>query len=326
MAKAIATTGNGAEPTRVVLALGSGGARGYAHIGVINELKRRGFDIVGIAGSSMGALVGGVYAAGKLDEFADWTKTLTQLEMIRLLDVAMAEPGAIRAEKILDRIREILGKTQIEDLPIPYIAVSTDLSNGRSVWFQRGALDSAIRASIAIPGFITPTISNGRILADGGILEPLPVIATTGMDADLVIGVSLNGPASDGEWGGGDGLHPVDELVGRLRRGAERLRAPVNSAIARWAPNLQEPDHEPEPTSTEPRLGRLEVMNRSLELMQAALARYQRAGNPPDILIEVPRNSAKVLEFHRAEELIRLGEKLMADALDAAGVSSVVNA
>ncbi|MCE5291711.1 MAG: patatin-like phospholipase family protein [Nocardiaceae bacterium] len=326
MTKAIAATGDGAEPTKVVLALGSGGARGYAHIGVIKELERRGFDIVGVAGSSMGALIGGVYAAGKLDEFAEWTKTLTQLEMIRLLDVAMSEPGAIRAEKILDRIREILGKTQIEDLAIPYIAVATDLSTGRSVWFQRGALDSAIRASIAIPGFITPTIANGRILADGGILDPLPIIATSGMEGDLVIGVNLNGPASDGDWGGGDGIRPVDELVGRIRRSAERLRAPVNSAFARWAPSLMEPEHDPEPSSHEPRLGRLEVMNRSLELMQAALARYQRAGNPPDILIDVPRNSAKVLEFHRAEELITLGEKLMADALDAAGASSVVNA
>ena len=315
------------DQTKVVLALGSGGARGYAHIGAINELKRRGFDIVGVAGSSMGALVGGVHAAGKLDEFAEWTKTLTQLDMIRLLDVSMMEPGAIRAEKILDRIREILGKTQIEDLPIPYVAVATDLANGRSVWFQRGGLDTAIRASIAIPGFITPTFVNGRILADGGILDPLPIIATSGMDADLVIGVSLNGPGKDnGEWTGGETARPVDELVGRIRRGADRLRAPMNSALAKWAPSLHEPEPEIEQVPSEHRLGRLEVMNRSLELMQSALARYQRAGNPPDILIEVPRNAARVLEFHRADELIALGEKLMADALDASGVSPVVNA
>ncbi|MBW8711803.1 MAG: patatin-like phospholipase family protein, partial [Mycobacterium sp.] len=148
---------------RVALALGSGGARGYAHIGVIDELRHRGYDIVGIAGSSMGALVGGLQAAGRLDEFAEWAKSLTQRAVLRLLDPSIAAAGVLRAEKILDAVRDILGEVTIEELPIPYTAVSTDLLSGKSVWLQRGPVDAAIRASIAIPGVITPHVFDGRL-------------------------------------------------------------------------------------------------------------------------------------------------------------------
>ena len=178
---------------RVALALGSGGARGYAHIGVIDELRHRGYDIVGIAGSSMGALVGGLQAAGRLDEFADWAKSLTQRAVLRLLDPSITTAGVLRAEKILDAVRDILGEVTIEELPIPYTAVSTDLLSGKSVWLQRGPVDAAIRASIAIPGVITPHVFDGRLLADGGILDPLPMAPIAAVNADLTIAVSLAG-------------------------------------------------------------------------------------------------------------------------------------
>lgn len=165
----------GPSPTRIALALGSGGARGYAHIGVINELRGRGYQIVGIAGSSMGALVGGLHAAGKLDEFTDWAKSLTQRAILRLLDPSITAAGVLRAEKILDAVHDILGTVTIERLPIPYTAVATDLLAGKSVWLQRGRVDEAIRASIAIPGVIAPYAADGRLLADGGILDPLPM-------------------------------------------------------------------------------------------------------------------------------------------------------
>jgi NTE family protein len=132
---------------RVALALGSGGARGYAHVGVIEELCDRGYDIVGIAGSSMGALVGGLHTVGALDEFADWAKALSQSAVFRLLDPAWRGPGVFRAEKVLDVVRDLLGDAEIEKLPIPYTAVTTDLITGKSLWLQRGRLDVAIRAS-----------------------------------------------------------------------------------------------------------------------------------------------------------------------------------
>jgi NTE family protein len=165
--------GDSSQP-RVALALGSGGARGYAHIGVIHELHDRGYQIVGIAGSSMGALVGGLQAAGRLDEFADWARSLTQRAILRLLDPSISAAGVLRAEKILDAVRDILGAETIEQLSIPYTAVATDLLAGKSVWLQRGPVDEAIRASIAIPGVIAPHVVDGRLLADGGILDPLP--------------------------------------------------------------------------------------------------------------------------------------------------------
>src|SRR5437588_4835658 len=183
---------------RVALALGSGGARGYAHIGVIHELRDRGYQIVGIAGSSMGALVGGLQAADRLDEFAEWARSLTQRAILRLLDPTLTAAGVLRAEKILDAVRDILGESTIEELPIPYTAVATDLLAGKSVWFQRGPLDDAIRASIAIPGVIAPYALDGRLLADGGILDPLPMAPIAAVNADLTIAVSLSGSEAVG--------------------------------------------------------------------------------------------------------------------------------
>ena len=178
---------------RVALSLGSGGARGYAHIGVINELRDRGHDVVGIAGSSMGALVGGLEAAGKLDEYTAWATSLTQRAVLRLLDPSLTSAGVLRADKILDAVREILGDAVIEDLAIPFTAVATDLIAGKSVWLQRGPVDAAIRASIAIPGVIKPHVLDGRLLADGGILDPLPMAPLAAVNADLIIAVSLGG-------------------------------------------------------------------------------------------------------------------------------------
>ncbi|KAA0020082.1 patatin-like phospholipase family protein [Antrihabitans cavernicola] len=317
------------ESTRIALALGSGGARGYAHIGAIRELERRGFTIAGIAGSSMGAVIGGMYAGGKLDEYEEWALTLNQLEVFRLLDPSILEPGAIRASKILDRIREMLGDIAIEDLPIPFIAVATDLAAGRSVWFQNGPLDAAIRASIAIPGVISPSVLNGRVLADGGILDPLPVGATASIDANMVVGISVNGePEISDHW------TPVrtdpgaiEELLGKFRRGAEQLRSPVSSVMTRLSATPSDENSEIDDTAepddavqSVPKLGRLEVMNRSLDVMQAALSRYQRAGHPPDLLVEIPRTACRALDFHRAAELIELGRTATAAALDSAGL------
>ena len=294
---------------RVALALGSGGARGYAHIGVIGELQARGFDIVGIAGSSMGALVGGLEAAGKLDDFAEWAKSLTQRAILRLLDPKITAAGVLRAEKILDAVRDILGEVTIEELPIPYTAVSTDLLSGKSVWLQRGPVDAAIRASIAIPGVIVPHVLDGRLLADGGILDPLPMAPISAVNADLTIAVSLAGSEAGGE-------EPVDEpnatteWLGRMWRSTTALFD---------AGQTDESEDKLVDASKEvsvPRLGSFEVMNRTIDVAQAALARHTLAAYPPDILIEVPRTACRSLEFHRAAEVIEIGRELAAAVLD----------
>ncbi|MGG7101549.1 patatin-like phospholipase family protein [Rhodococcus sp. 24CO] len=329
-----------AQSRTVALALGSGGARGYAHIGVIQVLEERGYSIVGVAGSSMGALIGGLYAAGKLDEFTEWATTLKARDVVRLLDVSMSAPGAIHAEKVLGRVREILGETCIEDMRIPFTAVATDLAAGRSVWFQHGPVDAAIRASIAIPGVITPLVLNGRVLVDGGILDPLPVAPTLSIRADLTIGVSLGADARENRTPARVGTEPrpVDEWVGRFKRGTAQFldRETVKSVVSRFGGHstglgleevgldevsLDEVSLDEVVVDTgpdiAPKIGRLEIMGRSLEVVQSALARYQLAVYPPDILIQVPRKSARTLDFARATEMIAIGRALTESALDA---------
>ena len=298
---------------RVALALGSGGARGYAHIGVINELRGRGYEIAGVAGSSMGALVGGVFAADHLDEFSAWATTLTQRAVLRLLDPSISAPGVFRAGKILDAVRDILGDQTIESLPIPYTAVTTDLIAGRSVWLQRGPVDDAIRASIAIPGVIAPHLLDGRLLADGGILDPLPIAPVAAVKADLTVAVSVSGVEAD--LSDQAGARPTRERLNRLLRSTSALFDRFGSTeLAEAGSEPAEPAVEDE--AALPKLTSLAIINRTFDIAQAALARHQMAAYPPDVLIEVPRTSCRSLDFHRAAEMISVGHDLAARALD----------
>ncbi|WP_163760481.1 patatin-like phospholipase family protein [Mycobacterium botniense] len=323
------------SPTRVALALGSGGARGYAHIGVIEELHARGYRVVGIAGSSMGALVGGLHAAGKLDEFTEWAKSLTQRTILRLLDPSISAAGVLRADKILDAVNDILGPVSIEQLPIPYTAVATDLLAGKSVWLQRGRVGEAIRASIAIPGVIAPYAAEGRLLADGGILDPLPMAPIAATNADLTIAVSLSGSETPGSRDAETRATP--EWLHRMLRSTSALfdvtaarllldRPAARAVLSRFGAPAPESDSESDigdgtPLSAAeepdvPRLGTFEVMNRTIDIAQAALARHTLAAYPPDVLIEVPRSTCRSLEFHRAAEVIDAGRVLAARVLD----------
>lgn len=184
---------NDSQGKTVALTLGSGGARGYAHIGAIEVLCERGYNIVAISGCSMGALVGGVYAAGKMKDYKDWVTGLGQFDVLKLLDVTFNSVGAIRGEKIFSVVREMIGDIRIEDLPMAYTAVATDLLGHKEIWFQEGPLDQAIRASVAIPGVVTPLILHGKVLVDGAVLNPLPIIPTISSHADLIVAVNLSG-------------------------------------------------------------------------------------------------------------------------------------
>lgn len=181
---------------RVALALGSGGARGYAHIGVIRELQARGHEVVGVSGASMGAIVGALLAADKLDEFEEWVRGLAQRDVLRLLDVSFAGGGAIRANRIMGVIGAMLDDLRIEDLQIPYTAVATDIRARREVWFTRGPVDVAVRASFAIPSVVTPALVGGRLMIDGGVTNPVPLEPLASVESDLVLAVSLTGRRS----------------------------------------------------------------------------------------------------------------------------------
>ena len=287
---------------RVALVLGSGGARGYAHIGAIAEIESRGHEVVAVAGSSMGALVGGLYAAGVLDDYATWARGLTQSQMLRLLDPKWSAGGAIAAERIFAKVGELVGERLIEDLRIPFTAVATDLRARREVWFQRGPLLSAVRASIAIPGVITPVVMNGRLLADGGLMNPMPIEPTASAAADLTIAISLQGDRSAREQStpAREPAEPTwrDDLVERVRRSVGREKEP------------------PDPLE-QVRIS--DVVGLSMDAMQGLVARYRMAGLPPDVLVTVPVSAARTLDFHRATAMIELGQQLTAEALDAAG-------
>lgn len=336
-----------AERPTVALVLGSGGARGYAHIGAIQVLTERGYDIVTISGSSMGAMVGGLHAAGKLEEYVDWVLTLGQLDVVRLLDVSLSAPGAIRAAKIVGRVREILDGARIEDLPIPYTAVATDLGARREVWFQEGLVDVAVRASIAIPGVITPVMLNGRLLADGGILNPIPIAPTASVQADHTVAISLGGTPTGGFEGSPEVVTadpgPLDDWVDRFRRSTSQWldRDAVRSVLNRFGRHeddvelLVDPGDEPIEVAHDDAdgpfdplpagLSKLDMMSRSLDAMQSVLLRYRLAGYPPDVLVEVPKDACRSLDFHRAAEMIDLGRRLTSEALDRAGLGAEPN-
>ncbi|MEE5100602.1 patatin-like phospholipase family protein [Pseudomonas alliivorans] len=341
---------------RIALVLGSGGARGYAHIGVIHELERRGYEIACIAGCSMGAVVGGIYAAGKLDRYSEWIESLDYLDVLRLVDVSF-RLGAIRGEKVFGQIRDIVGEINIEDLRIPYTAVATDLTNQQEIWFQEGCLHQAMRASAAIPSLFTPVMQGGRMLVDGGLLNPLPIVPVVSSHCDLIVAVNLNSthqqhyqlpiierpPAVKKRF---DLL--INSLGSRLpfRRklettGVASLTAETNSlksAAARvpnpWLgevsadPQGQQPSAAPQaegaPKSASGSVivdnvgpaSLLDLINQSFEVMQTSLAQYKIAGYPPDILINVPKRVCRFFEFYKAPELIALGREIARDTLD----------
>jgi len=255
---------------------------------VIQVLEERGYEIAGIAGSSMGALVGGVWAVGKLEEFERWARSLTPAEVFKLLDVSFGAPGAMRAEKVIAHVQELVGDELIENLPVPFTAVATDLISRREVWLQRGRVDLAIRASIALPGILTPVMLNGRLLADGGLMDPVPVTPTAALDVDLRIGVSVGGERQD-------------------------------PAIAAVSTGTEAPP-EGQAGELPARLRGFDVMSYSIAAMQTLVNRYRLAGSPPDVLVTIPATDVRTLEFHRADLMIDLGRTAAVRALEEAGI------
>lgn len=315
---------------RVALVLGSGGARGYAHLGAVEEVRARGHEVVAVSGTSMGAVVGGLVAAGKDAEFGDWAATLTQRRVVRLADPTWGGGGAASAERLMASLDELVGEVMIEDLPIPFTAVATDLAARREVWFQRGPLIPAIRASIAIPGLFTPAIVDGRVLVDGGLLNPLPLEPTAAAAADFTLAVSLQGPREPHEPSSparGFSVRRAEwaaDLRRRFRRGDDLadvvpIGAPEAPAQAPQETARETAQETAQGAEVRPDVRTSEVVAQSFDAMQSLITRYRLAALPPDVLVTVPLSAARTLDFHRAEELIDLGRELTAAALDDAG-------
>lgn len=282
---------------RVSPVLGSGGARGYAHIGVIDELLARGHKIVAVSGSSIGALIGGAYAAGKLENFREACLKLNRLDVFRMMTPTIGKPGIIKTDKIMAFLEDIIGEYQIEDLAIPYCAVAADVLARREVWFRSGPLLAAIRASISIPSVFKPVMLDGRLLADGGLLNPLPMESSLRPDADLTVAVALFGK---------------DSLLSNLQQRE-------NEAGKRNAKGKSKKSSSPfDPLPDD--LDLLKMTLLSLDLMQDRIQASRIAVNPPDIYIDVPASLGTTFDFAKAEEFIAYGQELAVTAFDRAGI------
>lgn len=282
-----------ASKKTVSLILGSGGARGLAHIGVIRCLEEYGYQIHSIAGASMGALVGGIYAAGKLQIYEEWVSALRKRDVMQLLDFAYSRAGLFSGDRIITKLRNMLGDVAIEELAISFTAVATDLNAGRETWLTHGSLFDAIRASIAIPTIFTPVSRDGHILVDGGLLNPVPIAPTLRDVTDLTIAVSLSGKP--------ELMVEPEEVETDNGRTGNRYRRAIAEFIEGLQARLVHDEKQKESTSM------IELTSHSLEAMQNMITRFKLAAYNTDYLVEVPIDACGVFEFYRAREMIELG-------------------
>jgi len=280
----------------VSLVLGSGGARGLAHIGVIEWLEEHGYEIRVIAGASMGALIGGIHAAGKLEAYTQWVRALTKRDVLHLLHLNFNRAGLSSGDRLMETLRGLLGDTEIENLPIAFTAVATDLDTQKEVWIREGSLFDAIRASIAIPTVFTPVRYRGHLLVDGGLLNPVPIAPTMDDVTDLTIAVDLRGRR--------DVVETRPEPAGRGEASAAH-RTAIRQFIETLQEKLRAGDGGRE--EAEENLTVIDLVLRSFETMQRTITRFKMAAYSPDHIVEIPANACMTFEFDRAEEMIALG-------------------
>ena len=285
----------------VSLVLGSGGARGLAHIGVIRWLEAHDFEIVSVSGCSIGTVIGGVYAAGKLDEFEAWMRTVTKLDIVSLMDFNWCKGGLIKGEKVMNRLGHILGDLKIEDLAIPYTAVAADISNEKEVWLQKGSLLQAIRASISLPLYLMPIEFNGKTLIDGGVLNPVPIAPTFGDHSDITLAVNLAGELT----------HKLDDF--------KEVNVDISDSELEEETSFHRKisDYFGSLTAKTSRidLGMYDIANQAFDAMQSTIARQKLAAYPPDVTVEIARDACGTFEFERTAEMIDLGYERAEHAL-----------
>lgn len=281
------------------LALGSGVARGWAHLGVLKALDKLGLTPNVVAGSSIGALVGGFYLAGHAEPLEEWARGLTTMRMLRYLQLPLGG-GMLSGTKLFGEAERYLGDMIIEDMKCPFVAVSTDLWTGHEIWLRKGKVVDAMRASMSLPGIFRPTRVNSRWLVDGALVNPVPVSVCRALGAQLVIAINLNA-----------------DIMGKLHEGdapaSENGDSPKNPAASFL---------HPEPST-------FNVMVTSLNIIQDRIARSRLAGDPPDVSINPRIGHIGLLEFDRADELIRAGEmaveRAMPEIQDAISVFSALH-
>ncbi len=301
--------GSAARP-RIGLALGSGSARGWAHIGVIDALLEAGIEPDIVCGTSIGALVGAAYVADRLPALRDFAQALTWREIVGLLDVRLSGGGIVDGKRFVAFLRDLNVAAPIESYRKPYAAVATDLETGREIWLREGPIHEAVRASISLPGIFRPTKIANRWLADGGLVNPVPVSTCRALGADIVIAVNLNGDIVS-RFEGDDiqraGAAPISSSPEFLRRLLNQIPPAIRQQVSTIAPELLRSG----PASP----GYFDVLTNSINVMQDQITRARLAGEPPHVML-VPRLRAiGLLEFNRAEEAIAEGRACVQQAL-----------
>jgi NTE family protein len=271
----------------VSLVLGSGGARGMVHVGIIRWLEENNYEIKSISGCSIGAMVGGFYAAGKLEEYAEWMCSLDTFAMIKLLDFK-GSGGLVSGSRLFEEMKMLFGDLNIEELELKYTAVASDIENEKEIWISKGSLLDAIRASVSLPLFFTPFEYKGKKLVDGGVLNPVPIAPTFHDHTDLTIAVNLGGKVEKG-------LVLVKE---------EGVKSGMASVIGEYFSDIKLPSFISQDE------GMYKVANNSFDSMQGTIARMKLATYPPDIEISVPRNLCATLEFNLSTHIIEYGYNL----------------
>ncbi len=280
---------------KVSLVLSSGGARGYSHIAAIEELIKAGYYIESISGSSMGALIGGLYACGKMQEYKEWVETLKFIDVAKLLDFSFKGDGFIGGSKVFEVIENMIGDVKIEDLPISFTAVATDIISQKEVWFQKGRLLDALRASIAIPTVFTPKKIGKKYFVDGAVLNPLPIAPTISDDTDLTIAVNVNSKNRQNSF--------MIKKSKKKDKKEKALFAKFESKVNNMIEKKKDNDLE--------NIGILSIMTRSIDAMQKILTEYKIAGYSPDLVINIPGNSFEFYEFHKAKEIIEYARNIV---------------
>jgi NTE family protein len=279
--------------SKIGLALGGGAARGWAHIGVIRALEEVGIKPDIVCGTSIGALVGAVYAAGELDKFEEWVLALKVSEIISYLDVSLSS-GLLKGDRLMEFFRKDFNDYNIEDLDIPFAATATLLNSGAEKWLKEGSMLDAVRASIALPGLFTPVMHEGSVLIDGGLVNPVPVSLARALGADIVIAVDLNSDALNRHMNAPENTEAVinesNNWIDKLKDGISGLMPSADSS----APQLP---------------SMIDVIAASINIMQVRISRSRMAGEPPDFILTPKLAEIGLLEFHRAKESIEEGKQ-----------------
>jgi NTE family protein len=280
------------ERKNVALVLSSGGARGLAHIGAIEEIEAQGYHITSVAGCSMGALIGGIYAAGKLKEFREWMKTIDRKKMLELTDFSFSINHLVKGSRIIEAIMEIVPDMKIEDLPIPFCAVATDWKGGREVVFRSGSLFDAIRASISLPSFFDPVRRDGMILIDGGVTNPIPLNRVDRQDGDILVGIDVSGHDYRAQ-------SALQEELTERRKQKKSLPAQIIDKLI--------PDNIDFNYYT--------VLSRVSSLMIRQNSLLMEQLTHPDILVDIQMARITTFDFDKSEKIITYGRKLTHQSL-----------